>query len=134
MRMGIRGFRSESSNPLPLPSPFQGEGELVRIYFMDTQKKHPRTFSFEYFPPKDDAARVKLHETTQELAQLKPKYFSVTYGRGGSTRAGTYDTVKEITERGLHAAPHLSCIGATRASLVEQLRAYKALGIRHIVA
>ncbi len=102
--------------------------------FMQTQKKFPRTFSFEYFPPKDDAARAKLHETTQELAQLKPKYFSVTYGAGGSTRAGTYDTVKEITERGLHAAPHLSCIGATRASLVEQLRAYKALGIRHIVA
>lgn len=101
---------------------------------MQTQKKRPRTFSFEYFPPKDEAARLKLRETTQQLAQLKPKYFSVTYGAGGSTREGTYDTVKEIKDHGLHAAPHLSCIGATRASLVEQLSTYKALGIRHIVA
>ena len=101
---------------------------------MDSQKKRPRTFSFEFFPPKDDAARTKLRETTAQLAPLKPKFFSVTYGAGGSTREGTYETVREINEQRLHAAPHLSCIGATRANLIDQLREYKALGIRHIVA
>lgn len=101
---------------------------------MDSQKKYPRVFSCEYFPPKDDEARTKLHATTGELATLKPKYFSVTYGAGGSTQAGTYDTVKWIKEQGLDAAPHISCVGATRSSIVDQLKAYQALGIKRIVA
>jgi methylenetetrahydrofolate reductase (NADPH) len=101
---------------------------------MESQKKLPRVFSCEYFPPKDDEARAKLHDTTRELAQLKPKYFSVTYGAGGSTQSGTYDTVKWIREQGLDAAPHISCVGATRTSIVDQLQAYKALGVRRIVA
>ena len=101
---------------------------------MDSQKKFPRSFSFEFFPPKDNEARIKLHETTQQLAQLKPKFFSVTYGAGGSTRAGTYESVKWIQEQGLSAAPHLSCVGATRESILELLKLYQALGIRRIVA
>jgi methylenetetrahydrofolate reductase (NADPH) len=101
---------------------------------MNTQKNFPRVFSCEYFPPKDDEARAKLHDTTRELAQLKPKYFSVTYGAGGSTQSGTYDTVKWIREQGLDAAPHISCVGATRESIVDQLQAYKTLGIRRVVA
>jgi methylenetetrahydrofolate reductase (NADPH) len=101
---------------------------------MQSQRKYPRTFSCEYFPPKDDEARVKLADTTRELAALKPKYFSVTYGAGGSTRQGTYETVKALHEQGLAAAPHISCIGATRASLREQLLAYQALGVRRVVA
>jgi methylenetetrahydrofolate reductase (NADPH) len=101
---------------------------------MNTQKNFPRVFSCEYFPPKDDDAKVKLHDTTRELATLKPKYFSVTYGAGGSTRAGTYETVKWILDQGLDAAPHMSCIGATRDSIVEQLQGYRALGVKRIVA
>ena len=101
---------------------------------MNSQKSFPRVFSCEYFPPKDDDAKTKLHETTRELATLKPKFFSVTYGAGGSTKAGTYETVKWIKEQGLEAAPHLSCVGATRASIVEHLKAYQALDIRRIVA
>jgi len=101
---------------------------------MESQKNYPRVFSCEYFPPKDDDAKAKLHDTTRELATLRPKYFSVTYGAGGSTQAGTYETVKWIKDQGLEAAPHLSCIGATRDSLVEQLAHYRALGIRRIVA
>jgi methylenetetrahydrofolate reductase (NADPH) len=101
---------------------------------MESQKKHPRVFSCEYFPPKDDEAREKLHVTTHELAALKPKYFSVTYGAGGSTQAGTYETVKWIKGQGLDAAPHISCVGATRATIVEQLKRYQALGIKRIVA
>jgi len=101
---------------------------------MESQKKYPRIFSCEYFPPKDDDAKAKLHDTTRELATIKPKYFSVTYGAGGSTRAGTYETVKWIKDQGLDAAPHMSCIGATRDSIVEQLQGYRALGVRRIVA
>jgi methylenetetrahydrofolate reductase (NADPH) len=101
---------------------------------MESQKNFPRVISCEYFPPKDDAARDKLHVTTRELAALKPKYFSVTYGAGGSTQAGTYDTVKWIQEQGLDAAPHISCVGATRERIVEQLKAYQALNIKRIVA
>lgn len=101
---------------------------------MESQKKFARTFSFEFFPPKDDAARARFRETAAQLAQLKPHFVSVTYGAGGSTREGTYETVKQLAAAGLRAAPHLSCIGATRASLVEQLRLYRALGIRRIVA
>ena len=101
---------------------------------MNSQKKFPRTFSFEFFPPKDEEGKTKLRETIDELARLKPKYFSVTYGAGGSTRQGTYETVEEIQGRGLGAAPHISCVGATRASIVEQLSGYRALGIDHIVA
>jgi methylenetetrahydrofolate reductase (NADPH) len=101
---------------------------------MNTQKSFPRVFSCEYFPPKDDAARDKLHVTTHELAALKPKFFSVTYGAGGSTQAGTWETVKWIKEQGLDAAPHISCVGATRTTIVEQLKRYQGLGIKRIVA
>lgn len=101
---------------------------------MDSQKKFPRVFSCEYFPPKDDDARTKLHATTNELATLEPKYFSVTYGAGGSTQAGTYDTVKWIKDQGLDAAPHISCVGATRSTIVDQLKRYQALGVKRIVA
>ena len=101
---------------------------------MESQKQFPRVLSCEYFPPKDDDARTKLHDTTRELAALKPKYFSVTYGAGGSTQAGTYETVKWIMEQGLEAAPHISCVAATRATILDLLKRYQALGIRRIVA
>jgi methylenetetrahydrofolate reductase (NADPH) len=101
---------------------------------MESQKKFPRVFSCEYFPPKDDDAKAKLHDSTRELAALRPKYFSVTYGAGGSTRAGTYETVEWIKQQGLDAAPHMSCIGATRETIIEQLKSYQALDIHRIVA
>lgn len=105
----------------------------VNIAHMDTEKR-TGTLSFEFFPPKDTPARENLHEVTRDLFLLKPDYVSVTYGAGGSTRQGTYETIKALREQGFEPAPHLSCIGATRASLVEQLNAYRALGVRHIVA
>jgi methylenetetrahydrofolate reductase (NADPH) len=101
---------------------------------MQSQRKYARTFSCEYFPPKDEDGKLKLAETTRELAELRPKYFSVTYGAGGSTRQGTFETVKTLHDQGLVAAPHISCVGATRDSLREQLLAYKGLGITRIVA
>jgi len=93
-----------------------------------------RTFSIEFFPPKTPEGVAKLRETRRQLAQLQPKFFSVTFGAGGSTRDRTLETVLEIQAEGLAAAPHLSCIGSTRDSLREILDTYRAHGIRHIVA
>jgi methylenetetrahydrofolate reductase (NADPH) len=102
---------------------------------LESQKKRTRVFSFEFFPPKTDEAAARLHHTARQLAQLKPRFCSVTFGAGGSTRDRTYQTVREIQEAGLvEAAPHLSCIGATRESLREILAGYRALRIRHLVA
>lgn len=93
-----------------------------------------RTLSFEFFPPKDVQASANLREASRQLLPLTPDYVSVTYGAGGSTQQGTYETVKMLGTEGFRTAPHLSCVGATRGSLLAQLRAYHALGIRHIVA
>lgn len=101
---------------------------------MEPQRTAPRTFSFEFFPPRDSAADSTLHDTAAQLAAVRPHFVSVTYGAGGSTREGTYETVKALMATGLEVAPHISCVGATRTSLIDQLRAYRALGIRHIVA
>jgi len=92
------------------------------------------TFSFEFFPPKTVEGTAKLRATRAQLAQLKPAFCSVTFGAGGSTREGTLGTVLEIIGEGMAAAPHLSCIGASRESLREVLAQYKGHGIRHLVA
>jgi len=101
---------------------------------MQSQQKHPRTFSFEFFPPKTPEGMEKLRATRQQLAQLKPKFFSVTFGAGGSTRDRTLETVLEIQREGHDAAPHLSCIGSTHDNIREILGQYKENGIKHIVA
>jgi len=93
-----------------------------------------RTFSFEFFPPKTPEGMDKLRATRQQLAQLKPKFFSVTFGAGGSTRDRTLETVLEIQREGYDAAPHLSCIGSTHENIREILGQYKENGIKHIVA
>jgi methylenetetrahydrofolate reductase (NADPH) len=91
-------------------------------------------FSMEFFPPKTPEGAAKLRETRRQLAQLKPKFFSVTFGAGGSTRDRTLETVIEIQSEGVGAAPHLSCIGSTAENIREVLQTYKSHGIRHIVA
>ena len=93
-----------------------------------------RTYSFEFFPPRTPAGKDKLRATWQQLGLLKPKFFSVTFGAGGSTQAGTLDTVVEIGRAGFEAAPHISCVASTRAEIAGVLGQYKAAGIRHIVA
>ncbi len=100
---------------------------------MQTQKKLPRSYSFEFFPPRDEDARVKLRETTRELAQLKPKFFSVTFGAAGSTRDGTFEAVQEIIQNGLKAAPHISGICSARAEIRDLLTRYRALGVDRLV-
>ena len=101
---------------------------------MESQKKHPRAFSFEFFPPKTPEGMQRLRATWKQLAQLQPRFFSCTYGAGGSTRDRTLETVLEIQSAGQRAAPHISCIGATRADIAATLDLYRKHGIDHIVA
>ncbi len=91
-------------------------------------------YSFEFFPPKTPEGIEKLRATREKLAALKPKFFSVTFGAGGSTRDRTLETVLEIQQQGYEAAPHLSCIGATCEDIRAILHTYKQHGIRRIVA
>jgi len=93
-----------------------------------------KSFSFEFFPPKTPEGAAKLRGVRDKLAVLKPKYFSVTFGAGGSTQQGTLETVLEIKRAGQDAAPHLSCIGSTRESIRTILHNYQAHGITHLVA
>ncbi|XYJ10840.1 methylenetetrahydrofolate reductase [NAD(P)H] [Telluria sp. B2] len=91
-------------------------------------------FSIEFFPPKTPEGAEKLRATRRQLAELSPTYFSVTFGAGGSTQQGTLDTVLDIMADGHPAAPHLSCIGATRESIRALLKQFQQHGIRRLVA
>ncbi len=101
---------------------------------MPSSKRHGRLLSFEFFPPKTPEGMQKLRATRRQLAQLEPDFFSVTYGAGGTTREGTLATVLEIRADGHEAAPHISCIASTRASILEVIEEYRSHGIRRIVA
>jgi len=93
-----------------------------------------REISFEFFPPKTPAGRDKLRDTWRQLAAFKPRFFSVTFGAGGSTREGTLETVLAIRAEGLEGVPHLSCVASSREDVAAQLARYKQHGIRHLVA
>ena len=101
---------------------------------MESQKKFPPAFSFELFPPQTPEGIEKLRLTRQQLARFNPKFFSVTFGAGGSTRERTLETVLEIQAEGHVVAPHLSCIGSTQQNIRAILEKYYEAGIRHIVA
>jgi len=91
--------------------------------------------SFEFSPPRTEAAERTLWETITRLAPLQPTFFSVTYGAGGSTRQRTHETVERLKkETGIDAAAHLTCVAATQDEIDEVARAYWDAGIRHIVA
>lgn len=90
--------------------------------------------SIEFFPPQTAEGMEKLRATRARLAVLKPEFFSVTYGAGGSTRERTLETVMEIVAEGHNGAPHLSCIGSTRDGIREMLAIFAERGIRRIVA
>lgn len=92
-------------------------------------------FSFEFFPPKTDKGAENLRAVRNELAALNPRFFSVTYGAGGSTQANTLNTVLEIQrDSGIEAAPHLSCVDSSAEQIRETLDTYRNNGIKHIVA
>jgi methylenetetrahydrofolate reductase (NADPH) len=90
--------------------------------------------SFEFFPPKTPEGAAKLRAVRQQLYSAKPEFCSVTYGAGASTQEGTFAAVSEILAEGVDAASHFSCIGATKASVREQLAQLKAMGVKRLVA
>ena len=91
--------------------------------------------SFEFFPPKTEKMADTLWESIQTLEPLEPRFVSVTYGAGGSTRERTHQTVERILkETSLTPAAHLTCVGASRGEVDEVAREYWDLGVRHIVA
>ena len=96
---------------------------------------NPVAVSFEFFPPSDDTAAAQLWECVQRLAPLQPEFVSVTYGADGSTRTRTHECVLRILrETNLVVAPHLTCVGATRAEVLRIAQDYWQQGIRHLVA
>jgi methylenetetrahydrofolate reductase (NADPH) len=97
-----------------------------------TTRKLP--ISFEFFPPNTPVGDEKLKDVVRQLGALNPEFFSVTYGAGGSTRDKTLHTVQAIAAAGFEAAPHLSCVGSTRAGVAEILATYRAQDIRRLVA
>ncbi len=102
---------------------------------MESQKQYKPKFSFEFFPARTPEAIGKLQTTQAELAEMKPDFFSVTFGAGGSTRDMTFDTVMDIhTKTGIEAAPHISCIGSQNDDIKAILDKYIENGIKRIVA
>lgn len=95
----------------------------------------PRSFSFELFPPRTPESLDKLHAVIGQLSAVRPDFFSVTHGAGGSNQTGTYETLLAVAEQsGVEAAPHLTCVGSTRANVAEHLDRYRKAGVKRIVA
>ena len=92
------------------------------------------SLSVEFFPPKTPEGVEKLRLVRQQLYTLKPEFCSVTFGAGGSTQEGTFNTVRDILNEGVSAASHFSCIGASRDGVREQLATLKAMGVKRLVA
>ena len=90
--------------------------------------------SFEFFPTKTPEGAARQKEVRQALYAKKPEFCSVTFGAGGSTQAGTFKMVEEILSEGVSAASHFSCVGATKASVREQLTTLQAMGVKRLVA
>ena len=90
--------------------------------------------SLEFFPAKNPEVAVKMVTVRKELAVLQADFCSVTFGAGGTTQEGTFATLREMVAEGTAAASHLSCIGASKASIRAQLAELKAMGVKRIVA
>ncbi|ADC61284.1 methylenetetrahydrofolate reductase [NAD(P)H] [Allochromatium vinosum] len=101
---------------------------------MTTSTTPTRVYSVELFPPKTAEGMDKLKQEIPRINALGPAYFSVTYGAGGSTREGTFETVAWLRAQGIDTAPHLACIGSTRDQVREILAHYHEQGINRLVA
>lgn len=101
---------------------------------MPTPTGQSPLYSVELFPPKTAEGMEKLRREITRINALGPDYFSVTYGAGGSTREGTFETVDWLCSQGIDTAPHLACIGSTRDEVQEILTRYRAQGIHRLVA
>ncbi len=101
---------------------------------MKSQQQFDKTFSLELFPPRTEQGFEKLTATIAELSTLKPLYFSVTYGAGGSTQERTFQTIDWLREQGIETAPHISCIGSDKSEIDTILQRYEQQGISRLVA
>lgn len=101
---------------------------------MTNQRTEVKSFSFEFYPPKTEEGAASLERVQATLAEQNPEFFSVTFGAGGSTRDLTFDAVVDIQNKGIPAAPHLSCVASTKANIRAILQAYQEQGIKRIVA
>src|ERR1051325_2968440 len=109
--------------------------EITPSAFDGHRALHSPKISFEFFPPKTEEMERSLWETINRLAPLSPKFVSVTYGAGGSTRERTHSTIARIlAETRLTPAAHLTCVGASRGEIDEIVDRYHDVGVRHIVA
>ncbi|RMH05716.1 MAG: methylenetetrahydrofolate reductase [NAD(P)H] [Nitrospirae bacterium] len=105
------------------------------MHISDILKRTHPAFSFEFFPPKTEAASKELFHTIQQLVPLRPAYVSVTYGAGGSTRELTHDLVVRLQrETNLTIVSHLTCVGSTQEEIYQILKKYEASGIENIMA
>jgi methylenetetrahydrofolate reductase (NADPH) len=94
-----------------------------------------QSVSFELFPPRTPEGAARLPGVINQLAAVSPAYFSVTHGAGGSDQNGTYDTLLTVVDNsGIEVAPHLTCVGSTRANVADHLERYRNAGVRRIVA
>ncbi|MEQ1546186.1 methylenetetrahydrofolate reductase [NAD(P)H] [Methyloglobulus sp.] len=101
---------------------------------MQSKENHSQQFSFEFYPPKTEGGATNLQLVHAKLAEQNPEFFSVTFGAGGSTRDKTFDTVVDIQQKGISAAPHLSCVASTKVNIRAILKNYQEHGISKIVA
>ena len=105
------------------------------MHIQDIFAQRRTTFSFEYFPPKDDAASEQLYKTMTDMEGLQPSFVSVTYGAGGSTRQRTHDLVVRIkNQTALDPIPHLTCVCHEEKDIAEILERYAENGIANILA
>ncbi len=139
----LNELKSDIKNQQPVQATTATKpAEVATQIKAEVKKPTPKTpstttvpFSFEFFPAKTDEGQDKLLSVFDELNALNPKYFSVTYGAGGSTRERTLGIVEALIKKGdTPIAPHMSCIGDTKAQIGELLDFYKALGVDRVVA
>ena len=122
-------------NRLSLDRPQSGETALATHAPLFAKPRGDIAVSFEFFPPRSDAMAETLWRSIETLAPLNPRFVSVTYGAGGSTRERTHATVERLVrETSLAPAAHLTCVGATRGEVDDIARSYWDAGVRHIVA
>ncbi len=113
---------------------YRSEIVLVRDIFSSSRKQRVTPFSFEFFPPKTEAAWEQLYKTMRELLPLGPAYVSVTYGAGGSTRKNTHNLVSRLQSKGLPVVAHLSCAGSSEEEIARILQRYDEEGVHNILA
>jgi len=105
------------------------------MHIRDVFSSHKTTFSFEFFPPRSEAAAESLYQSIAELKTLKPSFVSVTYGAGGSTRQLTHDLVIRVgRDLGVTAVPHLTCVCHSEQDIHEILKRYADEGVSNILA